>query len=130
MPDPNAVSESHGNDVPMLRYAEVLLNRAEALNELNGPSAESIDLLNQIRKRAGAPEYTLANFTSKDALLNERGWEFVAEGKRRMDLVRQGKLISRALARGASNAKASMTRFPIPLNELKANPKLVQNPGY
>jgi len=134
VPDPNAVSESHGNDVPMIRYAEVLLNRAEALNEVSGPTQESVDLLNLIRKRAGAPEYLVANFPSKDAmrdaLLNERGWEFVAEGMRRMDLIRQGKLISKALARGASSAKDYMTRFPIPLNEIKANPKLVQNTGY
>lgn len=134
VPDPLGVSESHGNDVPMIRYAEVLLNRSEALNEVNGPNQESIDLLNQIRKRAGVPEYMLANLTSKealrDALLTERGWEFVAEGLRRMDLIRQGKLISKALARGASNAKDYMTLFPIPLNEIKANPKLIQNPNY
>jgi hypothetical protein len=134
VPDPAAVSESHGNDVPMIRYAEVLLNRAEALNELGGPTQESVDLLNQIRKRAGIQEYLVSSFPSKDAmrdsLLNERGWEFVAEGMRRMDLIRQGKLISKAIARGASNAKDYMTRFPIPLNEIKANPKLVQNTGY
>jgi len=134
VPDPAAVGANHGNDVPMIRYAEVLLNRAEALNELGGPNQESIDLLNQVRKRAGVPEYTLAGFASKDALrdalLNERGWEFVAEGMRRMDLIRQGKLISKALARGATNARDFMTRYPIPLNEIKANPKLVQNNGY
>jgi len=133
VPDPDGVSASHGNDVPMIRYAEVLLNRAEALNELNGPNQESIDLLNQIRARAGVPQYNVSDFTSKDALrdtlLTERGWEFVAEGLRRMDLIRQGKLISRAIARGATNAKDYMTRYPIPLNEIKANPNLVQNTG-
>ncbi len=134
VPDPAGVSEKHGNDVPMIRYAEVLLNRSEALNEINGPTQEAVDLLNLIRKRAGVTEYTLASFTSKDALraalLKERGWEFVAEGMRRMDLIRQGKLISSALARGATSAKDYMTRFPIPLTELQANPKLVQNKGY
>jgi starch-binding outer membrane protein, SusD/RagB family len=134
VPDPSAVSEKHGNDVPMIRYAEVLLNRSEALNELNGPNQESVDLLNQIRARAGISQYIVSDFASKDifrdALLAERGWEFVAEGMRRMDLIRQGKLISRALSRGASNAKDYMTRYPIPLNEIKANPKLEQNPRY
>lgn len=133
-PDPNAVSQNHGNDVPMIRYAEVLLNRAEALNELSGPTDEAVSLLNQVRERAGAPQYVLADFPSKeslrDALLDERGWEFVAEGMRRMDLIRHGKLISRAVARGAVNAEDYMTRFPIPLNEIKANPKLEQNFGY
>ena len=63
-------------------------------------------------------------------MLDERGWEFVAEGLRRMDLIRQDKLISRAVARGATDAKDYMTLFPIPLNEIKANPKLIQNEGY
>ncbi len=134
VPDPDGVSASHGNDVPMIRYAEVLLNRSEALNELNGSNQESIDLLNMVRERAGVPTYNVSDFASKealrDALLDERGWEFVAEGLRRMDLVRQGKLISRALARGATSAKDYMTLFPLPLNEIKANPNLEQNPGY
>jgi hypothetical protein len=134
VPDPVGVAANHGNDVPMIRYAEVLLNRAEALNELNGPNQESVDLLNEIRKRAEAPGYMLSDFPSKealrDALLNERGWEFVAEGMRRMDLIRHGKLISKAIERGASGANDYMTRYPIPLNEIKANTKLVQNDGY
>ena len=134
VPDPEAVAQSHGNDVPMLRYAEVLLNRSEALNELNGPNQESVDLLNLVRARAGVSQYNVSDFNSKsdlrDALLDERGWEFVAEGLRRMDLIRQDKLISRAVARGATDAKDYMTLFPIPLNEIKANPKLIQNEGY
>lgn len=134
VPDPNGVAANHGNDVPMIRYAEVLLNRSEALNEISGPNQESVDLLNQIRKRAGVPEYRVSDFTTKealrDALLNERGWEFVAEGMRRMDLIRQGKLVSKAIARGATTAKDFMALYPIPLNEIKANPKLVQNAGY
>jgi len=90
--------------------------------------------LNLVRKRAGVTEFTLATLSTKDALraalLKERGWEFVAEGMRRMDLIRQGKLITYALSRGASGPKDYMTRYPIPLTELKANPKLVQNTGY
>jgi starch-binding outer membrane protein, SusD/RagB family len=134
VPDPNADGTSHGNDVPMIRYAEVLLNRAEALNELDGPNQESISLLNQVRERAGVHLYDVSDFDSKDelrdALLDERGWEFVAEGLRRMDLIRHGKFISRALARGASNAKDYMVRYPIPHNEIEANPNLEQNTGY
>lgn len=134
VPDPAGVSASHGNDVPMIRYAEVLLNRAEALNELNGPNQESVDLLNEIRKRADVPQFLVSDFASKevlrDALLEERGWEFVAEGMRRMDLIRHGKLITRAQSRGAENAQDYMTLFPIPHNEIEANPNLSQNPGY
>jgi hypothetical protein len=134
VPDPNAVSVAHGNDIPMIRYADILLYRAEALNELNGPSQEAVDLLNHVRERAGVPLYSVDDFVSKealrDALLDERAWEFVAEGIRRMDLVRHGKLVSRAISRGASAAKDYMTLYPIPLNEIKANPNLEQNPGY
>ena len=134
VPDPNGVSNSHGNDVPMIRYAEILLNRAEALNEINGPIQEAVNLLNEVRLRAGVSAYGVSDFASKDvlrdALLDERGWEFVAEGMRRMDLIRHRKLISRAIARGATNAKDYMVRYPIPLDEIKANPSLVQNGDY
>jgi hypothetical protein len=134
VPDPDAISQNHGNDVPMIRFAEVLLNRAEALNELNGPNSESVNLINQVRSRSGVLLYQVNDFTSKDALrdalLDERGWEFVAEGMRRIDLIRHGKLISRAIQRGASNAENYMTRFPIPQKEINVNPNLEQNFGY
>ncbi len=134
VPDPNGISDKHGNDVPMIRYAEILLNRAEALNELNGPNQESVDLLNQVRRRAGVPSLGLADFPTKEsfrgAILNERGWEFVAEGLRRMDLIRHGKFISQAINRGVAHAKDYMTRFPIPQLEISANPNLKPNPGY
>lgn len=133
-PDPNAIGAKHGNDVPYIRYAEVLLNRSEALNQLNGPNQESIDLLNKIRNRAGIPVYNLSDFPTKesfaDALLKERGWEFVAEGKRRRDLIRHEKFISKAEARGVQGAKKYRDRYPIPQNEIDANPNLKQNPGY
>ena len=135
VPDPAAISQNNGNDEPVIRYAEVLLNRSDALNEINALNQESVDLLNQIRTRAGVAEYKLSDFHSKDAfrdsILNERGWEFVAEGKRRMDLIRQGQLISRAQARGgASDAKDYMTRYPIPQDEIDANPNMEQNQRY
>src|SRR5699024_4925335 len=66
-PDPNAISQNHGNDIVLIRYAEVLLNRSEALNEIKGPNQESIDLLNEIRDRAGVPEYNLSDFPTKES---------------------------------------------------------------
>lgn len=134
VPDPDAIGDKHGNDVPIIRYTEVLLNRAEALNELNGPNQESVDLLNLIRERAGVPLFEISDFPDKsslrDALLQERGWEFVAEGFRRIDLKRHGKQISNALKRGITNASENRTIFPIPQREIDANPNLEQNPGY
>ena len=126
--------ENHGNDIPILRYPEVLINRAEALNEVNGPTQASINLLNEIRERAGVPLYSLSDFSSKEALrdqiLIERGWEFFTEGLRRSDLIRHGIYISSAIARGKPLAKPHHVLFPIPQKEIDANPALVQNPGY
>lgn len=124
---------AYGNDIPDIRYADILLSRAEALNELNGPTQEAIDLINMVRERAEVPELVLGDFGSKEALrshlLDERGWELWWEGKRREDLIRHGEFISRAQARGVP-AQAHHVRHPIPLFALDANPLLEQNPGY
>lgn len=134
-PDPDAISNDHGNDVPEIRYADILLSKAEALNELKGPNQESIDLINQVRERAGLNDLSLADFSSTEALnkelLRERSWEFYSERAiRRQDLIRMGKFVSSAIDRGHSNAKPYMTLFPIPQKSLDANPKLTQNKGY
>lgn len=134
-PDPNAISNNHGNDVPEIRYADILLSRAEALNELTGPNQESIDLIDKVRTRAGLPGLLLSNFASKDMLrsqlLKERGWEFYSERAiRRQDQIRMGTFISSAIARGHANARPYMVLFPIPQQSLDSNPKLVQNSGY
>lgn len=131
--DPGATGAANGNDAPAIRYAEVLLIRAEALNELQGPNAESIALINQVRKVAGVPPLTAAQAASKDALrdsiLRERGWEFFTENRRRLDLLRHGKFIERARERGKA-AQPHHVLFPIPQRELDKNPNLKQNPGY
>jgi starch-binding outer membrane protein, SusD/RagB family len=133
-PDPNAAIEHNGNDIPYIRYADILLSRAEALNEIKGLNAESVELLKQVRDRAGVPVLQLSDFASKEAfrdhILQERGWEFFTEGKRREDLIRHGKFISSALARGKSNAKPHHVLYPIPQREIEANVNLVQNKGY
>lgn len=132
-PDPNASSECNGNDIVYLRYADILLCRAEALNEQQGPKQESIDLINQVRRRANASEIQLADFSSKeqlrDFILAERGREFFSEGLRREDLIRHGKFISNAVTRG-KNAKSHHELFPIPQRQREANQNLGQNPGY
>ena len=132
-PDPNAISQNNGNDIPVIRYADILLSRAEALNEVQGPNQESIDLINQVRTRAAVPVIKLADFATKeqlrDHLLKERGWEFFSEGKRREDQIRMGTFISNAVARG-KNAKPFQVLYPLPQSELEANPNLKQNDGY
>lgn len=131
--DPNSSGRHAGNDIPEVRYADILLARAEALNQLNGPNQESIDLVNKVVERAKATPKSLSDFESKEALndfiLEERGKEFYTEAKRREDLIRHGKLISNAISRG-KNAQAHHVLYPIPLTEMDANEQLEQNPGY
>lgn len=133
-PDPNASANSHGNDFPFFRYADIILAYAESLNELNGPNQESLDIVNQIRNRAGLESLSLANFPAKeklrDQIMNERKWEFWGEGKRRRDLIRANKYIQCAHDRGIANAKEHHVWFPIPQSAIDANPLLKQNEGY
>jgi hypothetical protein len=133
--DNGTLGNASGTDVPLLRYADILLTRAEALNELNGPTAAAVALVNQVRTRATLANLPAADIASKDALrdaiLRERGWEFISEGKRREDLIRQGKFISLAQARGVTVANANKhLLFPIPQSEIDANQLAEQNPGY
>jgi hypothetical protein len=131
--DKNANGANQSNDWPEIRYADILLTKAEALNELSGPSKEAIDLINRIRTRVKVPELLLSNFTTKEklrsAILDERSWEFAFEGKRRQDEIRHGVMISRAQARG-KNAQPHHVLFPIPQTEIDANKEINQNPGY
>jgi hypothetical protein len=130
--DPNAAGPTQGNDIPVIRYADILLSRAEALNEIEGPTQEVMDLINSVRLRANLLALNQAGF-SKDSLrehiLQEREWEFYAEIKRREDLIRHGKFISNAVARGAK-AQPFHLLFPIPIIEINANSNLEQNSGY
>ena len=132
-PDPNAVGENNGNDIVYVRFADILLAKAEALNEKDGPNSESINLINKIRLRANATEIKAGDFSTKeelrDFILEERGREFYSEGLRREDLIRHGKFISGAVERG-KDAKPHQILFPIPQRQIEANDKLVQNEGY
>ncbi|MEM7373362.1 MAG: RagB/SusD family nutrient uptake outer membrane protein [Bacteroidota bacterium] len=131
--DPEALNTSTDSDFPEVRYADILLSRAEALNEMNGPSQEAIDLINLVRDRAGVPQFNLGDYGSKealrDAILQERAWEFAYEGKSRQDQIRHGVMISRAQARG-KNAQNHHVKYAIPQQEIDANPNIQQNEGY
>ncbi|MFM7853493.1 MAG: RagB/SusD family nutrient uptake outer membrane protein, partial [Flammeovirgaceae bacterium] len=78
------------NDFPLLRYGEVLLNKAEAVARLNGnnfSNATTLALVNQLRTRAGVPPF--ASMT-EGQMLAERGRELFQEALRRTDLIRFG----------------------------------------
>jgi len=134
VPDSSSLGVDMGNYVPMVRYADILLSKAEALNNLNGPNSTAFDLINAVRNRAGLPNLDPSQYTTtqelNDELLQERQWEFYGEGLRRQDLIRMGKFISSAQARGITNAQDYQVLFPIPQTELQSNPNLKQNPGY
>jgi starch-binding outer membrane protein, SusD/RagB family len=83
-------SNDSESDWPVLRFADVLLMLAEA----QGNSSTSIDLINQVRTRSGAPAINAAGITSvklfEDTLSNERRLEFAFENHRWFDLLRYG----------------------------------------
>lgn len=130
--DPDHRGQRQGNDFILFRYADVLLSRAECLNEISGPTKENIDLINRIRERANASTIKQEDYTKetlRDFLLDERGRELYCEGHRRVDLIRFGKFIEKARERGI-NAQDYHVLFPIPQTALDENPNLKQNPGY
>lgn len=135
--DNNTIGNNSGNDIPVLRYADILLSRAEALNELAAaPTDECFTLINQVRTRAGLTGLSSTDTPTKEAfrtaIFRERGWEFISEGKRREDLIRQGTFLSLAIARGISDELATTDKllFPIPLSEIQSNKLCIQNEGY
>ena len=84
-----------GINLRMLRYSDVLLRAAECENEVNGPTQQAIDWINQVRNRAGLASLQLADFNSKDKLFEqianvERPKEFGCEFGRGFDLIRWG----------------------------------------
>ncbi|MDR1681854.1 MAG: RagB/SusD family nutrient uptake outer membrane protein, partial [Candidatus Symbiothrix sp.] len=138
--DPNNPGQWAGNDFIHLRYADVLLCRAEILNEINGPTQESVDLINQVRNRAFDDYYNsshvkrLSDFADQTALrdyiLKERGWELWCEGVRREDLLRHGTYLDVARSAGANRVSEKNLLFPIPTDALIENPIIGQNPYY
>ena len=85
------------NNLPLMRLSDIILCKAEILNELNGPTQEAIDLINRVRDRAfqdNAHGLSLANYASKDdlrsAICDERLFELNMECQRRPDLIRMG----------------------------------------
>lgn len=132
----NKVALNAGKSFPYMRYSEVLLIYAEALNESgNSPSEEAYAALNKVRQRAGLdPLFGLSKATFKEAVLEERRLEFCFEAHRWFDLVRTGRLVNAIKADNSFNRNAAIQPFhvlyPIPQREIDANTALKQNDGY
>jgi len=154
---PNATG-SLDNDFPMLRYADVLMIKAEALLR-TGKADEAAVIVTDIRKRAFKNNPAKATVTGADLakgskynygiqavdgtiterqggddvkfgrLLDELGWEFAAEAHRRQDLIRFGVYETKKWFNHRPQA-GQRALFPIPQNEMNKNTNLKQNPGY
>lgn len=123
-----------GKNVPLLRYADVLLTYAEAQNEVASANALAYDALNAIRLRAGLPAVSnLGKEEFKEEVWKQRFWEFPAEAgilwfdQRRTNKIFDGNsfvdLVGSALPNG-NIVTSDNIYFPIPQNEVVLNPNL------
>jgi hypothetical protein len=125
-------NNSFGRDnVPLLRLAEVMLTRAEALARTDGINQESIDLLNQVRSRSlpAATPFSGSDFATADDLVREilqqRKFELAFEGLYRYDLIRTGQPLHNP------DIPDNRKELPIPQVEVDiSNGLIVQNSGY
>lgn len=132
--DYNLYSRNQSNDVPIFRYADILLMKAEAI--LRGASATNGDtpqsLFNQIRTYVNAP--LLDHAPSLDELLEERGREFYAETWRRNDLIRFGKFEDdwgyKHDLHPAAKTEKWRRIFPVSTGLMNSNTNWAQNYGY
>ena len=133
-PGTNTITQ-WGHNRRLIRYADVLLIAAEALNENDKPT-EALVFLNQVRERArGGNSIILPDITEtnkdllRDIILNERRHELALEGHRLWDLIRTGKAASVLAPLGFVAGKHEL--LPIPQNEIDiAQGTLIQNPNW
>lgn len=122
----------HTDFAPVIRYAEVLLNIAEAEARVNGVNARAIALLNAVHGRSDDTKvYTSGDFANADAFVNqlikERNMEFLGEGIRNMDIMRKVAPIPAKANIGEEAPTGGNYIWPIPQNETNFNSLIVQN---
>lgn len=112
------------NDIVLIRYADILLMKAEALLR-SGKAGEALDIVNTIREKRGVEPFSSLD---EDKLLAERGRELYWEGHRRPDMIRFGKFLGAWHLKEPSGPEYLL--FPIPPADVLGNPNLEQNPGF
>jgi hypothetical protein len=127
-------------DFPLFRLSDAYLIYAEAaLRGGGGSQTQALDYVNALRQRAygGTSGDITAGELDLDFILDERGRELLWEAHRRTDLVRFGRFTGGSYlwswkggAQAGTSTGAHLDLFPLPANELVANPNLTQNPGY
>ena len=129
--DDFANSRNQSNDVPIFRFADILLTKAEALVR-QGKASEAKALVNQIRSYAKAEQ--LATDPTLDDIYQERAREFFDENWRRNDMIRFGHFEDEYFPHYKSFPTANFEKthriFPIHKDMLDQNPKWKQNAGY
>lgn len=127
----------------VMRFADVLLNYAEAENQLNGPTSEALENVNKVRRRAKLSN--LPNGLTKeqlaDSIYRERGWEFIGEGQLYFDELRTDRIGDNvkshnddAMAKGIymyqklEFVPTKKFLWKIPQYDFDSNPGLDQNP--
>lgn len=156
MMDPSVLNNGiNGTErcLPLIRYAEILLNYAEAQNEYGGPDDQVYQAVEAIRNRAGLRPYTLPAGLSKEAMRqvirNERRIELAFEGHRffdvrrwmiadstenqqmhGMEVQRGNTVVYKTFTVRKHNFRKAMYLWPIPLSEIAKLPEMLQNPLY
>ncbi|MCE6991487.1 RagB/SusD family nutrient uptake outer membrane protein [Dyadobacter sp. CY323] len=131
----------NGNNIPLIRYADVILMYAEALNDVGyQANGDAFTYLNMVRTRAGLAKKTSTEIPTQQAfrlaMEQERRVELAFEGQRWFDLVRTGRAIpvlngKKEQIRLVSDLSEKNLVFPIPQSQIDINKaKIVQNPGY
>jgi hypothetical protein len=126
-PDATSLNRNQNNDVPIFRYSDAILMKAEAIQRGGAATlgATALSLVNSIRTARQASAFTAVTLES---IYEERAREFASEMWHRNDMIRYGKFENK----WGYKTDADITRriFPIPNSALLLNPALVQNPGY
>lgn len=135
--DPASVGANGAINVPIFRLADAYLIAAEAEARQNGATTTAYGFINKVRDRAGIGDLPtgLSKDQFIDAVLQERAWEFFAEGDRWYDLTRTGKFLT-VIPAAVSDVYTSRPvlakhrYFPIPQDEINANQSIEQNTDW